>query len=82
LGLECCLVRYQRRHASLEQETEQLERVLAGPTFPFLFLEQLNAAPDKPQNGMIAWADGTNWNPGGAGQGIYAYHGSAWNKLG
>jgi hypothetical protein len=74
-------VRYQRRHASLEQETEQLERVLAGPTFPFMFLEQLNAAPAKPQNGMIVWADGTNWDPG-SGEGMYAYHGSTWNLLG
>ncbi len=81
MGLECGLVRYQRRHGSLEDETRQLEQVLAGPTFPFMFLEQLNAAPDKPQNGMIAWADGTNWNPG-SGEGIYAYHGSAWNLLG
>lgn len=75
------LVRYQRRQGTLAQETEQLERVLAGPTFPYLFLEQLNAAPDKPQNGMIVWADGTNWNPG-SGEGIYGYHGSTWNLLG
>lgn len=77
-------MRYQRRHGSLEDETRQIEAVLAGPTFPYLFLEQLNAAPAKPQLGMIAWADGTNWNPGGGGEGIYAYYGAvpAWNRLG
>lgn len=40
----------------------------------------LYAAP-KPREGLIAAADGTNWNPG-AGKGLYIYYGGAWNKLG
>lgn len=43
-------------------------------------IEFLNVAPDKPREGMIRGADGTNWNPG-SGKGIYAYYGGAWNKL-
>ena len=43
-------------------------------------IEFLNVAPDKPREGMIRGADGTNWNPGG-GKGVYAYHSGAWNKL-
>ena len=39
-----------------------------------------NVAPDKPRDGMIRLADGTNWDPG-SGQGVYVYYGSAWNKL-
>ncbi len=35
----------------------------------------------KPRNGDIRYADGTNWNPGGTGEGIYAYINGAWNKL-
>lgn len=38
------------------------------------------AAPAHPQNGMVVYADGTNWNPG-AGLGVYAYENGAWVKL-
>ena len=57
-----------------------------------LRLEPTNIAPgtttigvlkDKPRAGDIRYADGTNWNPGGTGEGIYFYDGSAaWVKLG
>ena len=41
-----------------------------------------NAAPDKPRTGDIRYADGTNWNPGSAGEGVYIYLSSgAWSKL-
>lgn len=46
-------------------------------------LEQTNVEPEKPRDGEIRYADGTNWNPG-SGQGIYVYidDGSpAWEKL-
>ena len=43
-------------------------------------LEQTNVDPDKPRDGDIRYADGTNWNPSG-GVGIYAYIGSTWTKL-
>jgi hypothetical protein len=45
-----------------------------------LVLTVLSAAPAAPENGMIAYADGTNWNPGG-GAGVYAYVSGAWTKL-
>ena len=44
-------------------------------------LEETNVAPAKPRNGDIRYADGTNWNPGGTGEGIYAYTDDAWAKL-
>jgi hypothetical protein len=44
-------------------------------------LEQTNVLPDKSRNGDIRYADGTNWNPGGTGEGIYAYTNGAWAKL-
>lgn len=43
-------------------------------------IEKLYAAPDKPQDGQIVYADGTQWNPG-SGAGIYAYIGGSWTKL-
>ena len=46
-------------------------------------LEETNVAPDKPRDGDIRYADGTNWNPG-SGRGIYAYIDDgtpSWEKL-
>lgn len=40
----------------------------------------LSAAPSSPANGDIAYADGTNWNPG-SGAGFYGYQGGTWVKL-
>ena len=45
-----------------------------------LRLEEFHDEPDKPINGDIRYADGSDWNPGG-GAGIYAYIGSSWTKL-
>jgi len=44
-------------------------------------LDKSYAAPAKPREGDIRYADGTTWNPG-SGQGIYAYYGAAWHFLG
>ena len=44
-------------------------------------LEETNVVPTKPRDGDIRYADGTNWNPGGTGEGIYAYTNGAWAKL-
>jgi hypothetical protein len=45
-----------------------------------LELRQVARAPDKPREGMIVSADGTNWDPG-SGAGAYEYKGGAWVKL-
>lgn len=44
-------------------------------------LPTLNVAPEKPRDGNIAFADGTNWNPG-SGAGFYGYHSGGWQLLG
>lgn len=50
-------------------------------TLDFIRLEVQNAAPAKPQQGMVMYADGTNWNPG-SGEGIYFYNSAgSWVKL-
>ena len=48
-----------------------------------LRLEPTNTpnGPTKPRDGDIRYADGTNWNPGSGGEGIYAYFNATWNKL-
>lgn len=38
------------------------------------------AAPLKPRDGDVRYADGTEWNPG-SGVGFYGYENGAWVKL-
>ena len=45
-----------------------------------LRLEETHVAPDKPRDGDIRSADGTEWDPGD-GQGIYWFNGASWTKL-
>jgi hypothetical protein len=59
---------------------EELRRISVAMDL-ILDIEKLNVAPDKPRDGMVRYADGTNWNPG-AGAGLYIYKGSAWTLLG
>ena len=41
-----------------------------------------NVAPSKPRIGDIRYADGTNWNPGSTGEGMYIYLGTGeWVQL-
>jgi len=42
-----------------------------------LRLEQTNVAPEKPRDGDIRYADGTNWNPG-QGKNLYYFDGTNW----
>ena len=45
------------------------------------FIDVSNVPPQKPRQGMIRYADGTNWNPG-QGEGIYFMNaGGTWVKL-
>lgn len=53
----------------LRQELERLQFELNNAQ-EALRVVQANVSPDKPRNGEIRWADGTNWNPG-LGEGLY-----------
>ena len=46
-----------------------------------LILKEWNAVPDRLHNGLVVYADGTNWDPG-SGRGVYAYENGSWLKLG
>jgi len=44
--------------------------------------DESNVIPSKPRAGDVRYADGTNWNPGGTGEGLYIYLSTgAWSKL-
>jgi hypothetical protein len=45
-----------------------------------LNLRPVHREPERPRDGMIAYADGTDWNPG-AGVGFYGRQAGAWVKL-
>lgn len=51
----------------------------AGTYNDFNQLTVLTAAPASPANGMLAYADGSSWNPG-SGAGLYCYEGGSWTK--
>src|SRR6187399_2158606 len=40
-----------------------------------------HAAPVKPREGLLVYADGVNWNPG-SGPGYYSYVGGSWVFMG
>ena len=62
-------------------ELEAVSRETREPRPEFgVVLPQLNAAPSRVEDGLVVYADGTNWDPG-SGEGVYAYYNSTWNKL-
>lgn len=48
----------------------------------FITLKELHVEPSRRYTGLTVLADGTDWNPGGTGAGVYTYYGGAWHKLG
>lgn len=59
----------------------ELRKVAAAINQPVLIkLAELGAEPDKYEDGMIVYADGTSWNPG-SGEGFYGRVAGAWVKL-
>jgi hypothetical protein len=58
---------------------EELAKISAAITALAVgHLDKTNVAPSKPRDGDIRYADGTNWNPGGTGRGLYMHNGTAW----
>lgn len=59
----------------------ELEKIASASTeTAVLKLEVLHVAPKKPREGMLAFADGSDWNPG-SGRGPYANISGTWTKL-
>lgn len=62
------------------QELIELSGILANLESG-VFLVEHTAAPAKPRERQIAFADGTSWNPGN-GKGVYVFYNNAWHFLG
>lgn len=59
----------------LSRELQKLSIALNSQ--PYEQFEPVTAAPPRPGQGMVVYADGVGWNPG-AGAGLYVYTGSLW----
>lgn len=62
----------------LEQELLAISRHLMETTA--LELRPVFAEPIRPREGMVVFADGTQWDPGD-GKGVYTYQDGGWVKL-
>jgi hypothetical protein len=61
---------------------DELQRVGTGMRQPAgLLFDVLHVEPERPQDGTLVFADGTDWNPGGGGGGLYQRVAGAWVKL-
>jgi len=60
------------------EEFRRLQVVITG--IVNLELPTKHAAPDKPREGQIVKADGTDWDPG-SGAGVYCFISGTWTKL-
>lgn len=61
-----------RQHRRIAANLEGVDRVS-------LFVR--HREPDKVENGLVVYADGSDWNPG-SGEGFYGYYNSGWHFLG
>lgn len=62
----------------LDEELQRLSESLQRADFSQL--RELHVEPKRPRDGMIVYADGTDWNPG-SGEGFYGRENGAWVKL-
>ena len=64
--------------------TDELQRISEAfriASFDSINLSERHVPLDKPRDGDVINADGTNYDPG-SGKGIYYYNGSTYVKLG
>lgn len=64
----------------LLSELRRISGAIQNPVFEQITLKQLNVAPKKQADGVIFYADGTNFDPG-TGKGIYWDDGTTRTKL-
>ena len=62
----------------VKDELDRVSRAISSLEHQY---PELNAAPERYSIGFVAYADGTNWNPG-SGEGLYVYKSTGWTLLG
>lgn len=61
-------------HTQLQELQLQVEQLLLDLSRP------ISSPPNKPRDGMIKYADGLGWNPGG-GRGLYFFNQNIWRRM-
>lgn len=54
--------------------------LINGGWMPLGYFKPYPAAPTDPKIGQVAYADGTNWDPG-SGEGLYLYKSAGWTFI-
>ena len=57
-----------------------LQQALVNPEMDTLKVTVSHTVPPRLEEGVVAYADGTNWNPG-SGAGLYVYVSGSWSKI-
>jgi hypothetical protein len=65
--------------AWIVRELQTISQASDAPS-PFVPLQELHKEPIRPRDGMIAVADGTDWDPN-SGAGLYFFQAGAWHML-
>jgi hypothetical protein len=65
----------------LEQEFRRIADTLANLEANYVLLRKLYVEPTRKRDGMVVYADGSEWDPGD-GAGLYRYEGGAWIFIG
>lgn len=64
----------------LSQELSRISATLAALEVSQVIITPVHVEPERLTEGLVANADGTDWNPG-SGAGLYEYVSGAWSKL-
>lgn len=64
----------------IDEELQRIATAMQQMQVPAVQLAELHVVPAKPRDGLVVFADGTDWDPG-SGRGVYVYSSSAWVKL-
>lgn len=75
---------YKRNKAPMEYDPDWLDREhehIETAGLEELKLKVLHVEPEKPRDGWVVVADGSDWNPG-SGAGAYLYLSGSWRLLG
>lgn len=83
-------MRYTKRQATpltlneltryVQEELRQIQLAFLNIDLQTIKIVELHNEPIKPEDGLIAFADGVDWNPG-AGRGLYQYKSNAWHEI-
>lgn len=64
----------------VQQELRRVSLAMQSMATQQIIFAELHGEPEKPREGMVVYADGTDWNPGD-GKGIYAYTDGEWVRM-